>query len=236
MDNSNKTILIGEDKVLIAEHLKDIVTSLGYKVVGIYHDKIDVLSGIKQHKPDIALLDIKMENKYTGVEIGEFIVKNYNFPFIYVTAHSDVQTLQKALKTKPNGYILKPFKEIEIKIAIELAFERANSDFTKFMIIKDGTQEMKIYCNEIMYLKSDDNYVEIFTKEQKYIKRATLKEICANLNKNIFVRTHRSFIINKKYATKFHVKNVFINEIKIPVSKKYIETVRAIFSSPTNNN
>jgi len=231
----SKTIIIGEDKVLIAEHLKEIVASFGYEVLGIYHNKASLLKAITERQPDIALLDIRMESNYTGVEIGEFIVQNYDFPFIYVTAHSDKLTLETALKTKPNGYILKPFKEIEIKIAIELAFETAVNKLPKFMIIKDGTKQIKVPCEKILYLKSDDNYVEVVTQGHKYLTRATLKELCAEINNDIFIRTHRSFVVSKNHVTKFDKKNIFIKEIKIPVSKKYIDKVKNIFNSTLLN-
>lgn len=228
--NKKKSILIGEDQILIAEHLLDIVSDFGYNVVGIFHNKNDIIKGLKKHQPDIALLDIKMETKFTGVEIGEYIINNFDIPFIYITAHSEKQTLQKALKTKPSAYILKPFKAKEIQIAIELAFEKHISR-TKdcYLNIKDGSINVKILFSEIMFLKSDDNYVEIHTKKRKYITRNTLKNISKELDENLFVKTHRSFIINKNFAIKYSSKQVFVDDIKIPVSRKYIEDVKTIF-------
>ncbi|MEA3450749.1 MAG: response regulator [Bacteroidota bacterium] len=230
MDNTEIKIIIAEDNVLIAEHLKDILISYGYNVVGVFHNKIDLLTGLKKYHPDIALLDIKMDSRYTGVEIGEYISKNIDIPFIYITAHSDKQTFQKALKTKPNGYILKPFKDKDISIAIELALDKYVKDSSQgYLKIKVSPTTIKILYSEIMYTEADNNYLKVYTKKQKYLSRNSLVNISNDLDDEIFVQTHRSFIINKNYATKFDDKNVFVNNVKIPVSRKYFDEVSAIF-------
>lgn len=231
MYTTNKKVLIGEDNVLIAEHLRDIVISFGYNVVGIFHNKIDILLALKTLNPDIALLDINMETKYTGVEIGEYILKKMNIPFIYITAHSEKITVKKALKTKPSGYILKPFKEPEISIAIELAFEKFSKLLADgFFIIKDNAISIKVFYTELIFIKSNNNYIEIFTTKHNYLIRGRLKDIMSDLDKNIFIQTHRSYIINKNFALNFKKNYLLVKDISIPVSRKYLNTVKAIFA------
>ncbi|MBN2664732.1 MAG: response regulator transcription factor [Bacteroidales bacterium] len=231
MNNNKKNILIGEDNILIAEHLRDIVIDFDYNVVGIFHNKIDIIKGLKTYHPDIALLDINMESRFTGVEIGDYIAKKLHIPFIYITAHSEKHTLEKALNTKPSGYILKPFKEMEVNIAIKLALEKfENKPDEGFITIKDSSTNIKIFYSDIIFIKSDNNYVEVHTKKQKYITRTSLKSIISELDKEIFIKVHRSFIINKNCAIKYSKHTLFLNGISIPVSRKFQEDVKNIFN------
>ncbi|MDP2336970.1 MAG: response regulator, partial [Bacteroidota bacterium] len=73
-------ILIGEDEVLTAEYLKDIVESFGNKVVGIGHNKEDLIRLIDNYNPDLLLQDICMHNETDGIEIGNYVLENYSFP------------------------------------------------------------------------------------------------------------------------------------------------------------
>ena len=230
MSLTKTNILIGEDNILIAEHLQDILISNGYNVVGLFHNKIDIIAGIKTHQPDIILLDIRMESRYTGVEIGEYITNELFIPFIYITAHAEKDTLQKALKTKPSGYVLKPFREKDVEIAIQLALEKFKKTSDKsYLKNKDGIVTIKILYSDIKCIESDNNYLKIYTKDKKYLSRNSLKNILTDLDDELFVQTHRSFIVNKKYVTQYQNKYVCIGEVQIPVSRKYVDAVNAIF-------
>lgn len=231
MNNVKHRILIGEDNVLIAEHLKDILLDFGYEVVAMFHHKKAIIEGIQTHQPDLILLDIKMETEFTGVEIGNYVAQNYNIPFIYITAHSERTTLEKALKSKPAGYILKPFKAIEIEIAIKLAIEKSEKQNAYDAVtIKDGFVSYKLFYNEILFLKSDNNYVEIQTKSNKYVVRNSLKNILKDLDPDRFIQPHRSYLVNVTFAVKYVNKTLFILNYPIPVSRKHSEIVTAIFT------
>lgn len=223
-----KKILIGEDDVLTAEHLKDILNSLGYIVTGIYHNKNDILSALLSDKPDIVLLDINMDSRFTGVEIGEYMLKEIHIPVVYITAHSDKTTLDKAFQTQPDGYIVKPFKVPDIEVAIQLIANRLGES-EKVLSVKDGQAFVKIPFSDILYLKANDNYVDVNCNSKRYMVRSGLKEIIEKLDANTFIRTHRSYIVNKNFVLAFD-KNIELNDgTKIPVSKQYTERVKFLF-------
>lgn len=222
-------ILIAEDDILIAEHLKDIVLSFNYNVIGIAHKKDKVIELIEKNVPDVALLDINMENKYDGIEIGEYIQKNYNFPIIYITAHSEKETIEKALKTKPSGYIVKPFKDMEIFSSIQIAFDKFRSNKSdNYILIKDGYKVAKLYVFDILFVKSDNNYVEIFTKDNKYIERISLASIIESIDSDNFVKVHRSYIINTDYVREIKSLSVIVGDYEIPVARKYRKELKSI--------
>lgn len=108
MENENIRVLIVDDEVLIAETLKDYLQKLGFKQIKMTHSKKETFELLSFWKPHVALLDIRMEELYDGLEIGQQLKSDYKIPFMYVTAHSDMEMTQRILKSKPDGYITKP--------------------------------------------------------------------------------------------------------------------------------
>jgi len=217
-------VVICEDEILIAEHLSTIVKSFGYDVVGIAHNKKDMKELLKRTDPQIALIDIRMEGRYDGIEIGEHILLNHNFPLIYITAHSDTEIIQKALKTKPAGYIIKPFKAMDIFTAINIAMENFSAARAEtFIMIKDGYKSVKLYHYEILFLKSDNNYVEVYTDKTLYIERISLEGMLNTINSDRFMKVHRSFAVNLDHIKELKSRELVVGKHLIPVSRKYIK-------------
>lgn len=224
-------IIIGEDEILIAEHLKDIVKSFGYDIVGIAHNKEDIIDLVNRTDPNLALLDIRMKGMYDGIEIGEYIMKNYNFPVIYITAHSDSEIIDKALKTKPGGYIIKPFKSMDVFTAINIAVDNfTSSKADNFIMIKDGYKTVRLFQYEIVYLKSDNNYVDIFTEKNHYLERNSLENLYSSLNNDCFMQVHRSYVINTDKITEIRTNKVLLGEVEIPVSRKFMNELKSRFN------
>ena len=114
-------ILIVEDETLVSFDLKNIISNLGYEVVGVVRTGEDAFSKAFQEKPDLILMDIMLSGKLNGIDTAEQIKKSMDVPIIYLTAYGDNETLQNAKLTKPFGYIIKPFEERTIHSAIEIA-------------------------------------------------------------------------------------------------------------------
>lgn len=214
-------ILIVEDEVLIAEDLKDILKTFGLKKIEMVHDKTSALENLRLNKPDIAILDIRMEKELDGLEIGEFIQNNYKLPFIFITAHSDIEMIKKIIKTKPVGYITKPFKKSDLFANINLAIEQLTTNNKLF--IKDGYSTHVININEIVYIESEGNYINIFTSGKKYLSRQNMESVLLDLDSNDFLKIHRSYIINLNKVKKYSSKEVIINEITLPISKTFYD-------------
>jgi len=223
-------IVIGEDEILIAEHLADIVKSFNHQVVGIGHYKAEIIELITKLKPDLILLDIRMEHEYDGIEIGKYVQYNLAIPFIYITAHSDKAIIEKALPTKPSGYIIKPFKPMDVYTAIHIASDKFRNPKTdNFLMLKDGIKQVKVFYYNIIFMKADNNYVEIHTSNKIYIDRNSLENLNEKMQSEDFIRIHRSFIINKT-----HIKSLTINEIeignqKLPISRNYLPLLKQFF-------
>ncbi|HEX7628286.1 MAG TPA: response regulator [Candidatus Methanoperedens sp.] len=117
----NEKILVVEDEGIIAMHIQNSLINLGYSVSGLASSGEEAIEMAKNYQPDLVLMDIVLAGKMDGIEAADHIRNNYNMPVIYLTAHGDKSTFHRAKITEPYGYLLKPFKERELHIAIEIA-------------------------------------------------------------------------------------------------------------------
>lgn len=114
-------VLIVEDEPLIAKNISMYMNNNDYEVAGIAYDADEAFHLLKQQQPDIAILDINLEDDKTGIDIAEHINRNNFIPFIYLTSYSDRETIEKAKETGPAGFIVKPFNENTLYATIEIA-------------------------------------------------------------------------------------------------------------------
>lgn len=125
---SKKRILIVEDQLIIALDLELILKNLGYEVAGIVNTGEESVEFVKQNRPDLVLMDIMLSGDIDGIAAAEVIHKTLDVPIIYLTAHSDEKSLERAHVTGPYGYIVKPIQERELYTTIEIALHRFNMD------------------------------------------------------------------------------------------------------------
>ncbi len=220
---TNFKILIVEDEVLIAEDLSDLLRSFGINEIDMAHDKPSALNKIEAFQPDLILLDIRMESELTGIQIAEIINTQYKKPFIFITAHSDMQMLQTILKTIPAGYITKPIKKADLYANVLLVSEKLKLQSPKQIMIKDGTKNVLIDFNDLLYIESEGNYIVIHTTHKKHALRQNMDSIMAQLDNDIFYRVQRSYVVNIKKVSSYSRKDLTINGIVIPISKNVID-------------
>jgi len=116
-----KQILVVEDETVVAEDIKKILESYDYEVPDVIATGEAAIKTINEIHPDLLLLDIKLEDKISGIDVANEIT-NKNIPIIYLTAYSDIDIIEKAKATGPFGYLIKPFRERELVATIQMAF------------------------------------------------------------------------------------------------------------------
>jgi DNA-binding LytR/AlgR family response regulator len=192
---------------------------------------------LDRENPDLLLLDIQLSGKKDGIEVAKRLNEQYHLPFIFLTANSDGETIERAKKVKPPAYIVKPFTKEELFAAIEIAFSNFTRGRTEerpaaagsypakdYMFVRDGYVFRKISFNELSYLESDANYVALHLLSQKKIMvRSTLNDFVAQLDVTTFVRVHRSYSVNINLIDDISPTEVSVSGIKIPVGKSYRE-------------
>lgn len=117
-------ILVVEDESIVAFNLQQRLSQLGYDVPAIAVSGQESFELVSQTLPDLVLMDIHIQGDMDGIEVAARLQETHAIPVIYLTAYSEDSTLERARKTRPYGYLLKPFSERELHATIQMAFER----------------------------------------------------------------------------------------------------------------
>ncbi len=129
----NKSILVVEDQVIIADNLCRTFANLGYQVgepALSYEEAVDFLT---QHNYDLIVLDINLGEGKSGVDVAKFINESIKKPFVFLSSYSDAITISRAKETMPYGYLIKPFEEKSLHATVEIAFnlfDQFNTDLS----------------------------------------------------------------------------------------------------------
>ena len=227
-------ILIVEDEMIIGANISLQLTKLGYEVTGIVTRGEEAIIHVKQHKPDIVLMDIQLKGDLDGIETVQLMHQEIDIPVIYLTANADQEHFDRAKSTNPYAFISKPFKKMDLQHAIELVIDKIdpknssveNDDFcaspfiqTDSIFVRRNERMIKIMIKDIYYFEADRNYCKIFAKNKDCLLVMTLKEIDEKLPPEHFLRIHRSFIINLSHVDEVAGSHVVIGRKAIPLSK-----------------
>lgn len=121
-------ILIVEDEGLVARDLESMVRNLGYRVVGICSTAEEALGLIKTRRPDLIIMDIVLQGRMDGIKAADEIRRRYNLPIIFLTAHTDAATFQRAKVTNPLAFVHKPVEQKELLTMIEMALYKHQTE------------------------------------------------------------------------------------------------------------
>ena len=209
-------------------------------------DGFEGLKAIQQHQPDLIFLDIQMP-KITGFEMLELIEQP---PAVIFTTAFDEYAI-KAFEAHAVDYLLKPFDQQRFdKALLKWQEQKASSaekntqdlletasqspSQSQRIVIKDGSKIKIIPVHEVQYLEAADDYVKIHTKDGYFLKNKTMNHFEQVLDKQQFVRSHRSYIVNVQQITRIdpyekdnHVA-VLRSGVKVPVSRSGYGKLREV--------
>lgn len=242
MKSKSLNILVVEDEFITANAIKETLIFYGHSVAGIARDALDAIEILDTNEIDIAILDINIQGSRDGIWLGNKIRRDYNLPFIFITAYGDEASIEKAIEVKPAGYLTKPFKKADIHSTISLALKNLEENSSKnetlpqqnlneleTFFVKGTNKHLRIILKDILYVKSDHRYVELHTTNQQHILRYNLQDIGEKLPTDTFVRVHRSYIVNKKKIEGIGPNHLEINGQKIPISANKKEEILSQF-------
>ncbi|MVM41708.1 response regulator [Spirosoma sp. HMF3257] len=136
----NQSVLIVEDQFIEANDLRLMLQKAGYRVTGIARSVPNALELIGQEKPDVVLLDIFLKGPLTGIDLAKQL-KEDSIPFIYLSANSTQDVLTAAKATQPDGFLVKPFREKDVLVTLEVA--RYRHEHSLEASFRRGTQLLK---------------------------------------------------------------------------------------------
>ncbi|MBU0469730.1 MAG: response regulator [Candidatus Omnitrophica bacterium] len=157
-------IIIVEDDRLMAECLEQFLLSFGHEVSGMVSSAEDAIKAVKENVPDLILMDIVLDGKMDGIEAADKICSEDDVTVVYITAYSDGERLERARKTGPFGYVIKPFEKRELEVVIAAALYKKRGE----MYLKDIEKRCS-FCLESfrgIIFRSDLNFMPIFVHGQ----------------------------------------------------------------------
>ncbi len=178
-------ILVVEDELLVAEDLKYRLSSLGYQVVGVASSGKAAIAKAVELKPDLILMDIKLQGEMDGIEAAGKIKLHQNIPVIFLTAYSDDATLKRAKITEPFGFLIKPYEDRELQINIEVGLFRYQSE-EKIKAINEQLKEINNHKDKMFSIISHDlrgpfhgllGFIDILKEDIDSLSKAEIFEV-----------------------------------------------------------
>ncbi len=245
---SKINILVVEDESIVSKDIQHSLKKIGYNIVGAASTGEKAIELALSEKPDLILMDIMLKGPMNGIEAADIIKKEMSIPVIFLTAYADESTLAKAKITEPYGYILKPFKEIDIQTSVEMAIykHKKEQEIIKerdllyslvknkeknynFIFVKSNSKLIKINCKDICFIEALKDYVVINTNETRYTIHSTMKDIELKMGAIDFIRIHRSFIVRLDKIVSIEYPNLTLENDKksIPIGGSYRDDLNA---------
>jgi len=238
-------ILLLEDNVEDVAIITATLNGMGYEMAGIASDFDEAMSLFQSTQPDIAILDIFTKGAMEGIKFGHWLndSQSANIPFIYLTSAKDKLIFVEAKRSKPNGFLIKPFNPLELDYAIELALENFSDAsgeinegritiINKSFYVKHNKSLIKHDVDSISYIQVSGRYCELHVDGQRFLCRKSLSELANIFPEGSLIRTHRNYAINPAFVKKIVASenSVYLTDGTIvPVSAKHMEEVKNLF-------
>ncbi|MFD2146110.1 sigma 54-interacting transcriptional regulator [Mucilaginibacter antarcticus] len=181
-----RKILIVEDESMIALDLKLILTKAGYQVCGMASSVPEALELVSAHKPELVLLDIYLKGSKTGIDLAHILTER-NIAFVYLSANFDSGILDKAKATQPYGFLVKPFRQNELLITLEVAFYRHQNS------LESKIRNQKAFENTVREIISDtgdqdQKFLRVISSLQQYVPfdYITITKISPAQNRKVY--------------------------------------------------
>src|ERR1044071_4829624 len=118
------SVLIVEDERIVAKDLQHTLAAMGYDAFAIASSADEALNRAAEKCPDLVLMDIRIKGPHDGIETADLLRQRFGVPVVYLTAHADDATIERAKRTTPSGYLMEPVKSAELRAAIEVTIHR----------------------------------------------------------------------------------------------------------------
>ena len=233
MPNSTINIYIVEDMAISRASLESMLLLNDYEISGSTAKAENAWIELQKNQTDLVLIDINLAGEKNGIWLAQQIRAYLNIPIIYLTAYGDQKTLKEVLETKPNGYLMKPYQEATLLATITIALTNFLADqkgsissasgtaLNKFIFIKDKFMRVKLQIEDIQFIKSEGNYLEIKLLDKTHVVRSKLSDFKKLLPDTIFIQTHQRYVVNLTKINSIGKDFLTIDNHDIPISSKY---------------
>ena len=214
-----KSVLIVEDESLVSLEISGFVKSIGYEVGGIATSANEAIAIFTNSNIDAVLMDVYIKGSIDGIECANIIKDIKDVPIIYISAFSDDATLERAIKTEPSSYLVKPFNRSELKIALLIATKTTDAQTNKGDIELDEEFSFSSKNNELIHRGE----VVHLTKREKELLSLLIK----NKNNVINFYNIELELWPDKVANE-NTRRALVSKLRAKLNYKFIQTVHSI--------
>tara|TARA_R110002167_G_scaffold13754_5_gene56588 strand:- start:269 stop:943 length:675 start_codon:yes stop_codon:yes gene_type:complete len=214
--------LVVDDEELARTLMATYIEKLEFlELVGTAENPLEAMKIMNEQQIDLLFLDIQMP-ELKGTVFAKTV--NADTKIIFTTAYSEYAL--EGYELNALDYLLKPITFERFIAAVNKFGSVTVKEVEASMIIKSGYDLHKVKFADIRYIESDSEYVNYFTTGKKIMSNQSLKALENLLPKSMFIRVHRSYIINKTYVTGLKGRDLILSEELIPVSDSYYDAVK----------
>lgn len=226
--------LIIEDQPPAQRILQKFIADLGsLELLGTFSDPTKAMTFIASNPVDLLFLDINLP-KISGIDLLRSLPKA---PYVILTTAFSDYALE-GYELNVVDYLLKPFSFQRFAQAVSKVptadHREIPQQLRKELFIKSGYEYLKVIIAEILYIRSDSDYTEIWTAGKKHLSSEPLRYWLDQLSKHQFTRVHKSYIVNPKEIVKVSGNQIYLSEgTEIPIGRAYKEQFMKGFIDPT---
>jgi DNA-binding LytR/AlgR family response regulator len=241
MEPEKIKIVIVEDEFVIAEDIRARLEEAGYEVTHTFDSAEAAFPFITNSSPDIILVDINLQGKMDGIQLVGQLQEKVNLPVAYITANSDTATYERARKTNPHAFLVKPFTTANLLAAVDLALYHFSIQTTPTLIERSVAREhpdtqflanqclfvrtngkfKKVCGNDLLFVEAAGSYVHVQTRTDRYTLSQNLTHFQKKTPMSNLIRIHRSYMVNIDHVDSFEDSFVFIQNHKLPLSENF---------------
>ena len=227
---SKMKIMVVEDELMTARDIQEQLEDAGYEVCGLARNYEDAMRCYHESLPDLLLLDIKIDGEKDGVDLARTISSFSQVPIMFLTGNEDEYTIDRAKKTLPVGFVLKPFRAREFITNVGLALsnfvksQRLNNPSIADAIFLPASNKghIKVPVSEILYIKGEGAYIKVYTSDQQVFDIATnLGTFLRQISLSDFARVSRNHVINIQHLSKLDQQFIWLGAHKFKIGEQY---------------
>ncbi|MBC7569667.1 MAG: response regulator [Spirosoma sp.] len=221
-------ILIVEDETVTAANIQETLEKAGHRVTATTRTYHEALAAARYQPPDLALIDIQLESDLMdGIATARALLEQHWMPIVYLTANSELPTVERARATAPAAYLLKPFRPNELTIQVELAYHNfvgsgglSTSPFLTdgvFLPFNKGYE--RIMKQDVLYMRAAGSYTQVMMTGEGKARLFTLNlgALAQYFPDAAFYRLSRSLVINLNHVSRLEQGQVFLNQVAVAI-------------------
>ena len=212
----------------ISENIARILNNKRKYDLTLFDNGRDLINKWNQYFSDVVFLDIDMPD-LDGFVVAEKLQKSKkNALIIFVTSHT--KYMQDCFECSPFRFLVKPVSDSDFDKVFDDILKKLSEERTTF-VFTENRNKVRLFCEDIVYFECQGHYIHIFTKDKTHKICKTMAELYANIDKSMFLKVHKYFVINLNYVREIKESEIILYDSQriIPISRTFKKQVATAF-------